>query len=760
MEAVSHRSPVIGQVGARALGVDRLSARPGRPSTLTEMVPRLPAGLMAELTEVVGPGHLLTDPEITASYVTDWTGRFTGTTPAVVRPATTAEVAGVVGAVRRHGLAVTVQGGNTGLVGGGIPPGGEIVLSLTRLDGLGPVDEAAGQVTAGAGVTVADLVRRAGTAGWAYGVDLASRDSATVGGTVATNAGGLRVLRYGDTRAQLLGVEAVLGTGAVVSHLAGLLKDNTGYHLASLLCGSEGTLGVVTAARLRLVPPTPQRVVALLAFGSAGRRGGRRGGPAPGGGRAGGGRALLGPRAGAGPAGPGPGRPVPDRAPGLPAGRGGLDPGPHGRAGARPSSRSVAVADVAVATDSVRAAELWRYREAHTEAINTEGAPHKLDVTLPAGALAEFVERVPAVVAAVAPAARCWLFGHAADGNVHVNVTGVDPDDERVDGAVLELVAASGAASAPSTGSARPSGAGSRSTGARPRSTPFGPSSGRSIPTACSTPASCCPIRPEHARPRCPGDLRSTGVTGAREPPGTGHGGGEGLGPVPVVPEPAEARGGRGQQHHAVGLGPRRRLGHGGVEVGAVDDRAPGGGVGHRTADAGAVVGQGQDHGRDDPAGDGPTQRAVVDAPVVAPDHQGDPPVRGRRRGRPASGARWSTGCRRRSPPRRPVHRLEPVGQRHEAPGRPGQRLVVVGPLDAEGPEGLSGEEGVAPVVGARQAQLVQPPLVGPGPGVVVDPDDPGAEQTPPGHERLAGGVGHGERRRPGCDVAESLSAK
>src|SRR5271165_4611102 len=99
---------------------------------------------------------------------------------------------------------------------------------------------------------------------------MASRDSATVGGTVATNAGGLRVLRYGDTRAQLLGVEAVLGTGAVVSHLSGLLKDNTGYHLPSLLCGSEGTLGVVTAARLRLVPPAGQRVVALLAFGGPG----------------------------------------------------------------------------------------------------------------------------------------------------------------------------------------------------------------------------------------------------------------------------------------------------------------------------------------------------------------------------------------------------------------------------------------------------------------------------------------------------------
>jgi FAD/FMN-containing dehydrogenase len=407
------------------------------------MVRTLPAGLVTELTEVVGRGHVLTDPEVTASYVTDWTGRFVGTTPAVVRPATTDEVAGVVGAVRRRGLALSLQGGNTGLVGGSVPLGGEIVVSLTRLADLGPVDEAAGQVTAGAGVTVADLSRRAAAAGWAYGVDLASRDSATVGGTVATNAGGLRVLRYGDTRAQLLGVEAVLGTGAVISHLSGLLKDNTGYHLASLLCGSEGTLGVVTAARLRLVAPAPERVVALLAFDSAG--------PAV--------AAAAALR-----------RSVSDLAaaelflaPGLALVRrvrGLAAPFPveHGAyllvesAATRDPTAELAdaiealrsVADVAVARDSVRAAELWRYREAHTEAINTEGPPHKLDVTLPAGTLAEFVDRVPAVVAAVAPGARCWLFGHAADGNVHVNVTGVDPDDDRVDGAVLELVAGYG----------------------------------------------------------------------------------------------------------------------------------------------------------------------------------------------------------------------------------------------------------------------------------------------------------------------------
>ncbi len=404
---------------------------------------RLDPQLVAELVEVVGPGHVLTDPDLTASYAVDWTGRFRGATPAVVRPAGVDEVAAAVAACRRRGVGLCLQGGNTGLVAGGVPLGGEVVLSLSRLRRIDPVDRLAGQVTAGAGVTLADLRRAAGEAGWDYGVDMASRDSATVGGNVATNAGGLRVLRYGDTRAQLLGVEAVLGTGAVVSHLGGLLKDNTGYHLASLLCGAEGTLGVVTAARLRLVPPAPERVVALLALGgpeaavtAAGRlrrdlaelaavelffepglelvcsvrslpRPFDRPHPAY----------LLVEAAG-----------VADPSADLAAAVDGLD----------------GVADVAVAADGARAAQLWAYREGHTDAVNTLGAPHKLDVTLPPAALAEFVARVPAAVAAVAPAARTWLFGHAADGNIHVNVTGADPDDEAVDGAVLELAAKMG----------------------------------------------------------------------------------------------------------------------------------------------------------------------------------------------------------------------------------------------------------------------------------------------------------------------------
>ena len=208
---------------------------------------------------------MLTDPDLVASYVVDWTGRFRGSSPAVVRPGSVDEVAGVVSICAASGIAMTPQGGNTGLVGGSVPLDGEIVLSLTRLTSMGEVDDVSGQVTAGCGVTVGAL-QRAVAPRWVYGVDLGSRDSATVGGTIGTNAGGLRMVRYGDTRAQLLGVEAVLGTGAVISHLGGLWKDNTGYDLGRLLCGSEGTLGIVTAARVRLVPPLPERATVLLAF--------------------------------------------------------------------------------------------------------------------------------------------------------------------------------------------------------------------------------------------------------------------------------------------------------------------------------------------------------------------------------------------------------------------------------------------------------------------------------------------------------------
>src|SRR5690242_5316335 len=220
--------------------------------------------LLRSLAGIVGEPHVLTG-DATAGYAVDWTGRFAGHTPAVVRPRDTAEVAAVLALCTDAGLAVVPQGGNTGLVGGGVPRHGEVVLSLTRLDRLGPVDQEAAQVTAGAGVTLGRVA--AADPELDLGILIASRDSATVGGAVATNAGGVRVLRFGPMRAQLRGIEAVLADGTVVSHLAGLVRDNTGYDFPSLLAGSEGTLAVITQARLRLVPRLRDTVTALAGMG-------------------------------------------------------------------------------------------------------------------------------------------------------------------------------------------------------------------------------------------------------------------------------------------------------------------------------------------------------------------------------------------------------------------------------------------------------------------------------------------------------------
>jgi FAD/FMN-containing dehydrogenase len=411
-----------------------LPASPPRPTD---------PGFLDAVREVVGAGHVLTDPDVVASAVVDWTGRFRAPPVPVVRPASAAEVAAVVAAARQHGVALVPQGGNTGLVGGATPCDGEVVVDLRRLGGVRDLDPLGGQLTAGAGATIAQVQEAAKGIGWAYGVDWAARDSATVGGSVATDAGGLRFVRHGSTRRQLLGVGAVLGTGEVVRHLPRVEKDNTGYDLGAVLCGSEGTLGFVVEARLRLVAPPGPLATALVAFAdlptavaaASVLRRSLRGleavelmladgvelvcgsfglappfaTPAP--------VVLLVEAAADG-----------DPEAALAEGVGGLD----------------GVLDAAVASDGARRAALWQYREGHTDAINRIGPPHKLDVTLPASELADFIEAAPRLVAGVAPEARTWCFGHAADGNVHVNVTGLEPGDERVDDRVLRDVAARG----------------------------------------------------------------------------------------------------------------------------------------------------------------------------------------------------------------------------------------------------------------------------------------------------------------------------
>jgi len=382
----------------------------------------------------------------TAPFEVDWTGRFGGPTPAVLLPRSTAEVASIVSAARRHRVALVPQGGNTGLVGGGVPGRGEVVVSLRRLTDVGAVDPLSRQLTVGAGVTLQEVHEAASRSGLRYPVDFGARGTATIGGTVATNAGGVNVVRHGMTRRHVVGIEAVLGNGDVVSRLTGLVKDNTGYDLAGLLCGSEGTLGIVTKVRLQLAPAPSSRVIFLVAIASVGEA-----------------MRLVGELA---------------NVEGVEAveimDRFGLDlvtrlrgttvpvsaethllvevDGPHADEAQRIIGEHVGD-QVAVAVTAAQSASLWRLREEHTPSIQDrarerDSVPLKFDVTVPLGAIAAFVVDVRRSVEEAWPSAETYLFGHAADGNLHVNVVGeglpTETVEHRVTEAVLALVSRAG----------------------------------------------------------------------------------------------------------------------------------------------------------------------------------------------------------------------------------------------------------------------------------------------------------------------------
>ena len=392
------------------------------------------------LADIVGQAHLMTDPNVMEQYVVDWARRWRGPARAVVRPGSTQEVADVLRWCSAHDVPVLPQGGNTGLVGGSVPasdcaPGREpVIVSLRRLDHVGDVDHLSGQVTVGAGVTLGDVRRHAAAAGWAYGVDLAARDSATIGGTVATNAGGIHVIAYGMTRHQVVGIEAVLPDGTVLSHLGGLLKDNTGYDLGSLLCGSEGTLAVITAVRLRLHRPVGRTTVALIGcsdYDDALQRMITAVAPQV--------RLLAAevidePGMELACSVMGASWPLTQHHPvmtllevvdgGDASGLVGLDD-----------------ADVAIGIDAADKARLWEFRERQGEAFSSLGITHKLDVSVPLPVLAQCAEELRGVVAAFADVEVFGVFGHLADGNIHVEIHGPDADDDAVDQAVLECVA-------------------------------------------------------------------------------------------------------------------------------------------------------------------------------------------------------------------------------------------------------------------------------------------------------------------------------
>ncbi|WP_420879524.1 FAD-binding oxidoreductase [Rhodococcus sp. (in: high G+C Gram-positive bacteria)] len=393
--------------------------------------------LVDELAAVVGRAHVLTDPDIVAGYVIDWTGHWVGRTRAVVRPADTAQVAAVLTVCHRAGVAVVPQGGNTGLVGGSIPMEGEVVLSTARLTEIEQVDPVDLTIAAGAGVTVARAQQAARELGLDLGIDLASRDTATLGGIVSTNAGGIRMIKNGNTRHQLLGIEAVLADGRVLTRWKELTKDNVGYDLPGLLAGAEGTLAVITRVLMRLVVPSRETQVALVGVDGVGaasevtaaiRRAGLTLEAAEFMTRAGVDlvRDHCGLRA-----------PLDADAPFY------LLVEVSGQDSAQEVLFGVLQESAATVLDAVveegPAHRLWRYREGHTESVSAESTtpPLKLDLSTPLREIESFLTALGEDLADAAPNVRAICFGHLGDGNIHVNLLDVGVDQRE---AITDLV--------------------------------------------------------------------------------------------------------------------------------------------------------------------------------------------------------------------------------------------------------------------------------------------------------------------------------
>jgi FAD/FMN-containing dehydrogenase len=409
------------------------------PVTVQQVAALTPEALEA-LTAAVGSDSI--DRDVPAAQLDDPTGLYEGSAAAVVRPLDTAQVQAVIGAARAHALRLVPRGGGTSLAGGAVARGAEVVLDTTRLRHPLLVDPVERTVTAGAGLTLAAVQQQLAPYGLWVPLELGSWQSATIGGLVATNAGGTQVLRHGHVRQLLLGVEAVLGTGEVVRRLAGWRKDNNGPDLSALLCGSEGTLGVVTAATLRVVPlpraplllgvlvPDWSAVVqaALVARDVASVQAVELVSSHA--------LALL--------------RSLPaTRAP-FPGRDGHLVliglAGEHSAAdvGTLVERIDAATTEMVMAESASDRAALWSTRHALAEALRRQGRPHKLDLALPLSTMGAFLPAVESLVTNLRPAARAILFGHVADGNVHVNILGASQGDEELLDEVVALAVSHG----------------------------------------------------------------------------------------------------------------------------------------------------------------------------------------------------------------------------------------------------------------------------------------------------------------------------
>jgi FAD/FMN-containing dehydrogenase len=398
------------------------------------------SGLVERIRAIVGSTGLITAPQEVAPYASDWRKRYVGRPAAVVKPASTAEVAAVVRACADSRTAIVPQGGNTGLCGAATPDasGTQIILNLSRVNRIREVDARNNTMTAEAGCVLANLQKAAEEAGRLFPLSLAAEGSCEIGGNLSTNAGGTAVLRYGNARELVLGLEVVLPSGEIWDGLRGLRKDNTGYDLKQLFIGAEGTLGVITAAVLKLFPLPKSRVTAVVALESPGKA-----------------LALL------------------ERAletcgerltgfelfsdfclslvlkhfrdTATPFSRrfpnyvlmelSDMQPGEGPRALVESMLEGALekkdILNAAVAQSETQALAFWNLREFISEAQAHEGPNIKHDVSVPISRIADFISTIDQELARAHPGVRLVTFGHLGDGNLHYNVSapeGVAPD--------------------------------------------------------------------------------------------------------------------------------------------------------------------------------------------------------------------------------------------------------------------------------------------------------------------------------------------
>ena len=384
--------------------------------------------LLAGFIGIVGDRHAITDPQAQAPYLLEMRDMFHGHTPVVLRPGTVAEVAGILKLANETSTPIVPQGGNTGLVGGQIAQHGEIVLSLNRLDHIREVDPVSNTMTCEAGVTLLRAREAAAAVDRLYPQLLPSEGTCTIGGNLSTNAGGTAALAHGIARSHALGIEVVLADGRVLNNLNKLKKDNTGYDLKNLFIGAEGTLGVITAAVLRLVPrprtvetafvgvPSPEAALDLLGLATERTAGGvtsfelmlRLG-------------VELVLRHGSGCR-----DPLPEPHPWYVL----IELSSQARSGLRAVMEEILaeglerglIEDATIADSLEQGKMFWRIRELFGEVQRHEGGSIKHDISVPVAAVPAFINEASAAVTKLIPGSRPLPFGHLGDGNIHYNV--------------------------------------------------------------------------------------------------------------------------------------------------------------------------------------------------------------------------------------------------------------------------------------------------------------------------------------------------